>query len=325
MAVITLVVIILFAYKYTLGALVDLLIQALRLIAIPTPFGTVYLAAPAIALLTGLNDAMYALLGAAIDANQWAWHRFVGWNAYVWDAVTGQNADTAVKTGAALHTLRRGTFPALLAKALTAATAQMAAASTPVVKAQTVSPVTITKVEKVTTTKIIEERPTTITRIQKVATAGAIPVRLPWANPWPRVKEVEHEADTLGTRVTNLAKRFSVAGIIGLVGATIFTRFGLDWLRCRGVNRVGRALCGLSGLIEELFLGAIAAMAISDLCTILTEAVGLVEEASPVFALIANGVDDLIGCQKAQRPPKLTVVAASLPAAQAYAALPVVG
>lgn len=172
-------------------------------------------------------------------------------------------------------------------------------------------------------TKVFESRPFRLTtaeldRIAKLAAAdvGAIP--FPFASPWPRIRDLEHKLDNLYDASKKLVGGFTVAGIIGLIGATIFDQFGLGWLRCQGVGRIGRALCGLGGLIETLFADAIEALVVGDLCQITEAMAYAARQAEPIIIGFVNVENALIGCGGAQLPPELGVKLPGLPKAAGY-------
>ena len=81
-------------------------------------------------------------------------------------------------------------------------------------------------------------------------------------------------------KVAQLARRLSPAALVGLIGATIFNDLGLGWLRCRNVNRMGRALCGIpEQLLKdalELIAGAVLFQSLCEVMPLVTEAVDVV-------------------------------------------------
>lgn len=138
-----------------------------------------------------------------------------------------------------------------------------------------------------------------------IVRAGAVAVPIPYADPWPRIRDIGKQVEDLWDGTKKLAGGIAAGGIIGLIGATIFDHFGLGWLRCSGVNRLGRSLCGLGGLIEELFGAALLALSFGNVCEIVSLAIGFAEDAKPFFAFMADATEELLGCQKVARPPRL--------------------
>lgn len=86
----------------------------------------------------------------------------------------------------------------------------------------------------------------------------------------------------LAGRVAQLERQLSRAAIIGLIGATIFTEFGLGWLRCGNVGKAGKQLCGLgTDLVEALLLGTLAVEGTVSLVSITHELVDLADTFVP--------------------------------------------
>jgi hypothetical protein len=91
-----------------------------------------------------------------------------------------------------------------------------------------------------------------------------------------KVTELDRYVHGLEARVGRLARRLSPAAIVALIGATIFNDFGLGWLRCSQVGRLGRALCGLP---SHLFADLLALLADVYFVTAICELLPLIEDA----------------------------------------------
>lgn len=312
MAVITAAILVLAIYKITLGALVQGAIHLLEGARIHVRFVSVNPFDPIISALKVIDNAAYATLGTLIKTDRIVWSHFVHWNAYIWAEATGALGDVSHETGKALHILRRLTIPGLLGASLAPLLRRLGYVEAKLNTLEHEATSTITHVTKVVESKITEVKPTTVIRLTKVIEAKAVALPQAIPNPWPRIREVEHDATQAWKRVKSIGKTLTPAGIIGLVGATIIGPMGLNWLRCRGVNRVGRGLCGLSGLIEEIALGAISSFIVADLCTIMTLSLKAAEEAKPALNDIFNLVDGLARCQGITANPKLTVAGVRL-------------
>jgi hypothetical protein len=84
----------------------------------------------------------------------------------------------------------------------------------------------------------------------------------------PRIRAKDHAQDKSlsnhRTRIGRLEKILTVAGIGALVWS-LFGRWGIRWLRCRNVNKVGRFLCGMnSRLLDDLLTLGLFSLAIGD-------------------------------------------------------------
>lgn len=313
-----------FAYEQTLGLLIRELVTLFdnwSVSILNYSIGLSLLTGP----LEAVDNAIRAALGTGISWSQYAFHQSVRWLTSCLLAIADSTELVAQETLKALSVLVNHTIPGLIeselapylwvlnhTKAALEALEHAAAHALPA--ATTIIERNVTTVEHVTVRKVTE-----------IIHAGGIAVPLPFPTPWPRISELERAAGWARGEINRLSKLLTPAAIIGLVGAVTFSAFDLGWLRCKGVNRLGRSLCGLSGLLEQLALDAVGALAIADVCQVLNAMLAAVKDAQPVFDLIGQGVDDLLKCQRAQRPPTIAVVAAGLPPAQGYAALPTVG
>jgi hypothetical protein len=105
----------------------------------------------------------------------------------------------------------------------------------------------------------------------------------------PRIRAKDHAQDKSlsnhRTRIGRLEKILTVTGIAALVWA-VLVKWGLQWLRCRNVTKVGRAICRMSpSLLNDLLGLSLALLAVTDPVVIGEAAIkgeelinGLVEE-----------------------------------------------
>lgn len=269
--------------------------------------------------IDAIDDAINDALVTAITNSEWAFHKFMKAQSYAWQELSGVVADLAEGTEAALGVLRRSTIPALLAALFgpLAALVYQLRHNIGALAAHVASlPHDVTKVVEATPTIV---KPVDIQKITTIVKADAQALPRAIANPWPDIRGIEGSLDRLWDRTSGVVKGLTVGGIIGLVGATIFNHFGLGWLRCRGVNRLGNKLCGLSGLIETLLGDAIDALIITDLCQF-TEAIAYAARRfEPVLIDFVDVENALIGCGGASLPPALGVKLPALPPVTGYA------
>jgi hypothetical protein len=86
----------------------------------------------------------------------------------------------------------------------------------------------------------------------------------------------------LEAKVSQLARKLTPAAIVALIGATIFKDFGLGWLRCGNVGKLGRRFCGLgTDLIDALLLGTLAVEGTVSLVSLAHELVDLADSFVP--------------------------------------------
>jgi hypothetical protein len=100
------------------------------------------------------------------------------------------------------------------------------------------------------TTRPIIQR---VTRIVK-ATAGAVVIPGVLWGTLPRLRGLERWRNRTGSRLRKLERGIAGVSAVALVG-TALARLGLNWIRCRRVGRVGKAVCGM----DSNLLGAVLA------------------------------------------------------------------
>jgi hypothetical protein len=95
------------------------------------------------------------------------------------------------------------------------------------------------------------------------AAAGTLVTHLPGKTIIHRIRDVERVPSRLRKRIKRLEWLLSATGAVALV-TTALGRLGLNWLRCRRVSRVGKAVCGM----DSQLLGSILADATMIIGTI---------------------------------------------------------
>lgn len=124
---------------------------------------------------------------------------------------------------------------------------------------------------------------------------------------------VNRKADQLAKSIQGEVRKVAIGALAaGVVWAAI-RRLKLGWLKCGAVNKVGRALCGASGLIETLFSDAIEAFLVTDLCRFIHALSGAARAFQPLLISFVDVEDVLIGCHGATKPELVNVPALSLP------------
>jgi len=120
-------------------------------------------------------------------------------------------------------------------------------------------------------------------------------------------------------RLWRLVRHGTIALPLALAGAFVLSalrRFGLGWLRCSNVNRVGRALCGFPvQLFEELLAAAVDAFVVTDLCLIVGLMTSAARALAGVFDEITATISGLISCTGSDRPGPLAVASEAPPPA----------
>jgi hypothetical protein len=271
--------------------------------------------------ITKLDNYVLQGIGVGIQQTEKGLHALTGAMTWLLQETANQVAGLAEDTWKGFHSVRKYLIPAMLGAAvgplireishLGARTKTIILHPTSIVHktVQVITPGLKALEGKVNALEarvaaIGAEAPTIIT-----APPIAIPIPKPAAIPG----EITRGIDSLWKRVRRIGKVLTPAGIVGLVGAATLSQFGLGWLRCKGVGRVGKGLCGASGLIETLFSDAIDALIVTDLCQVVSAMNYAAVKFEPVLLGFVDVEDALIGCHGATLPPALNVEALSLP------------
>lgn len=285
LAVVTLCIAILLAYKATVGQLIVATINLLERLE-PSVLGhRINIWAPIIDALKAIDNYAYEALGKLIDADKAIWAQFVTWNAYAWQEVSAGLGDLAHDTGQALHHLRKLIVPAAVAVSVTPIWRRLHWLQTQITAlTKPAAPV----VEKITKIVHAKAEPLTAHEAQEIASiaraaVGTLP--LPVANPWPRIHDVEGEAAKAWDAVKRLGKTLTPAGIVGLTAGAVLSQLGLGWTRCSGVANTGKALCQLGPqrlekLLADMLLGVTAIFGTLSLVELAKQMQGIVGDLS---------------------------------------------
>ena len=126
---------------------------------------------------------------------------------------------------------------------------------------------------------------------------------------------LSRELGGLKARLEDIARAISPSAIVALIGATIFTDFGLGWLRCSSVGRLGRAVCGMPSQLLEDLLGLVADFFIfTHICQVvpLLET-GFADIGAPLIGELTAAIDEM-PCVKGYQASALSVPNLYLPA-----------
>lgn len=259
LALVSFLILILAGYKATIGAVVDWLIGHIPRIGfsvagqgVKDVFG--FIRGP----LELFQSLVYHTLGVLLEANHTIWTKFVQWNAYAWQEVSGAVADLAENTEQALQYLRRSVIARMIALAVNpvaaavlALTAAVGLARHEVAKLSHITThVVIRKVDRSQhfVTKLVQGA-----SVAAVATiAGTVP-RL-----WHGIDHAEGTAERALREARRLAGKLTVSALAGLLVAALAT-IGATWLRCSNVRKAGERVCGmdqdlLNALIADTLL-----------------------------------------------------------------------
>lgn len=273
-----------YAYRYSLGAALVALANVIGAVRLPGILGGGRIFGFLADALTGIDNEIRHALGVGIAALQTTWNEAVSYTAQAIHWIGHEIGALAHDTAQAVETLSVRQVTNVYKK-VNPGLARRVGALAAAVAALT------RQLEHV----IAREAHVAKAKAQAVEHAiahpdiGAIPRAL------PGLKWIEHSAGWVRGELKRLSRVLTPAGIIGLIGATTFGAFGLGWLRCKGVNRVGRALCGLTGVIEALALDALTAFAAIDLCWFVRGVEAAAENIRPLLLAFVDVENALIG------------------------------
>jgi hypothetical protein len=278
-----------YAYGYSLGAFLTALAELFRHLGFKIKYvGRIDLGFIGDAI-DGLNNAILHAIGAGIDATRGGWNYMLHYSAYTLERLGATLGDLADDTLEAFRHLVAVKVPAMIAIAVAPLVRRIAA----------LEAIVATLPHKA---EVVVRRPVEVVQGRvRVIEHKLVNTTL------PRLRAIEREIDRLGKLERYLPRYLTRAGLVALIGATIFKAYGLGWLRCRGVQNLGRRLCGLSGWLEEALAVGIDAFVVLDLCRVVTLMTKGAEEAAPAFELIVGMTEDLLKCQKATRPAPLAL------------------
>lgn len=144
---------------------------------------------------------------------------------------------------------------------------------------------------------------------------AALPRVLPHTLPGilPRVGRLEREWDAIRGRVTRLERLLAGAGIVALIGATIYKLLP-GFIRCPAFSRWGRMLgCGGFALFADLLEATFVGFAVADLCDFAAALGWTAHELRPLLVELVVVEEALVGCHGATAAPDLPLPALQLP------------
>lgn len=289
-----------YAYNYTLGAAIVGIAKAIGSLRLPGIVGGGRVLGFAADALEKIDHSIRHSLGVGIEAMQATWNECISYTAQAFHWIGKEIASLSHDTAQAVEGLMLGQVKPWVNRRLVAALAAVAALKARVLALERSTVAHVTRA-----VHVVEHKTMVIARAISVPNVGAIPRAI------PKLAHLEREMTALERWVKAHAPLLTVTAVTGLLSAVMFRRLGLSWLRCKGVGRVGRSLCGASGLIEALYAGAITAFAVSDLCRF---AYGIERAAETIRPLMLEFVDvenALFGCSSADFPKPLVIAPTS--------------
>lgn len=156
---------------------------------------------------------------------------------------------------------------------------------------------------------------------QAGAAAGAAAARPLYRTLEDEIQLTDHYIhEHLAKRLADVEK-IAAAGVGALAIAQTIER-GWPLFRCSNGTRWSRLLCGFpTQLLDALLIDSLEALAVTDLCQIVSLMAGAARQAVPELIAFVDVENALIGCHGATAPPDLGVPSLRLPAVTAGLAL----
>lgn len=229
-----------YAYGYSVGAVLQLLASGFRNLSVNVWFlgriGFGFVAD----MIDGLDNDIRHAIGTGISYTERGWHYMLHYSAYA-----------LIRTGQIIEGLGQDTYKALETVVSVTVprfvTARLASLVRDVAALQALVATLPRRAE------ILVERPITvvkqaITRVERAAIAI----------PLPRIGTLERDYAGLRARLRQLEKAVSLGSIAAIVAAGL-AALGLGHLSCSNTKRFNKALCGApTSWLENLLLGTLA-------------------------------------------------------------------
>jgi hypothetical protein len=235
-----------YAYRYSMGAVVVALAQAIGSLRLPGWLGGGRVLGFAADALLKVDNAIRHALGRGVEDMQSAWNECVSYTATAVHWIGKEIASLSHDTAQAVEGLAVGQVKPWVNRRLVAALAAVAALKSRVLALERA---TVPRVEGIT--RVVTHRVTVIEHAVAVPDVGALPRVI------PRVGRLEREVTDGLARLRDFARRFGPAAALATVAVAV-ARLGFGWVRCSKVGRVGKRLCGINeGLLDSLLADAL--------------------------------------------------------------------
>lgn len=287
-----------YAYNYSIGAFLQLLAHLFDKAVIRGPFGLKVGLGFIGDAIRSIDNNIRAMIGSGIQKTEYAWHRFLQWNANAFSGIGKVMGEYTHDVAVAWHTLRHATIPNLI-HAVTRPITQLVHNTitnvSHVRKYVTTEVTHVTKVIRPTVTKTLPE----IIKIVRVS-AKAIAAAPGIATTIPRIalRDVAELRGYTAKQLRRIARTLTPAGIAGLLVAALGS-LGLGWVRCSKVGRAGKALCGLNeNLLQSILADALliaSTISIVELAKECQDFTATVEEPLKLFVRELKQVNPLKG------------------------------
>lgn len=208
--------------------------------------------------IASLDNTIRDAIGQGVEALGAPLVGVLSRSATALEAIGQTAADIGTATEQTLLRMLRTSIPALIAAKIASLAAQVHIGNTITHVVTRTIPgkiervAAITKVYPVTVERVAGLPALVDHAVDSALGAAGLPHAI------PRTGDITKGLDSIWGDLKRLGKYATVGGLIGLVGATVFSHFGLGWLRCSNTNKVGKALCGFNTSRLEALLAGLA-------------------------------------------------------------------
>lgn len=208
--------------------------------------------------IAALDNTIRDAIGQGIEALGEPLVGILSRSATALEAIGQTAADVGTATDQALQRMLRATIPALIVAKIASLASEVHVGNTithvitRTIPGKIERVAAVTKVYPVTVERVAGLPALVDAAVDSALAAAAIPHAI------PRVGDISTGIESAWQEIKRLGKYATVGGLIGLVGATVFSHFGLGWLRCSNTNKVGKALCGFNTSRLEALLAGLA-------------------------------------------------------------------
>jgi len=250
-AVCSVCIALLYAYNVTLGAVLEVIARNID-VKISGPGFSVRPFAFITSGINALNSVVRNALGTAIQANSWAWRKFVNWQAYLWHETTRVIGDLADETHLTFQWLVRHHLADTIAAYLNpiGATVNLLSRQLPALAHD------VARIAHVTTRIVVHEIPQVRQTVRNVY--PTVIRNVPYAVPGlrfptlPRIGRLERDVAGIEGKVHSLGRKLALPAMVGLVAASL-AKLGLSSARCSRTQRWDKHLCGMDqSLLDSL-------------------------------------------------------------------------
>ena len=227
-----------YGYGYTLGAFLQQLARAIGAIRLPSFLSGARLLGFAADAITAIDNAVRRAIGLGIEASGAVFNECLAVAVHFVGNEIASLSHDAAQAIEHLHVQQITNVYKRVNPGLARKVGTLAAA--------------VAVLRRELTHAVSREAHVARTKAQSVERAIAIPAPVALPKAWPRIGQLEREAENALGHAKDFLRRYGPAALVGTV-AFALARLGVTWARCSHVNKVGKRACGMNpDLLESL-------------------------------------------------------------------------